>query len=434
MVKALRWFGRGRVLCEAEGVGLTAAVGHLLPGERALVEVGADGMLRNARVVEVLTSSPERVLPRCSQASICPGCSMQHVSVAERARYAQTLCSEVLERFGGVAWSPDAVRVVMGEEGGHRARTRLRVRRARGAAAGAGESAGEFSAGDFEVGMAQWPDSSLPFASLDVCVANAPLLREAAAAIRAAAATIIAGGDAELSVELELSSDAAADSGDAGAGADVLWVIASPPELADEFCRVLRDGLRVPPGMRVEVGHEDRAWTHANPSMQARLYGEALSLVDVAGKRVFDLTCGDGGFTLALARAGARVWASDRHWEAVQRCASNVAKAPELAGAIEVRGGDALAVLRGASRRGERVDIVVINPMREPVGEAVMQAVDGSEARAVLYLAPAPKAGAKDLGHLVARGWVLSSCLAVDLHPWTGQPMMVFCALRDALK
>lgn len=97
---------------------------------------------------------------------------------------------------------------------------------------------------------------------------------------------------------------------------------------------------------------------------------------------------------------------------------------------IETRGGDALAVLRGAKKRQEPVDLVVINPMREPVGEATMRAVHESGATELLYLAPAPKAGAKDLGVLGLLGWELKQCVAVDLHPWTGQLMMMaVCAL-----
>lgn len=424
-VEALRWFGRGRVLCEESTTGLTAPVRMLLPGERAVVEVGESGLLRDARLIDLLKSSAARATQTCTQAAICPGCSMQHVQRSERARYAQTLCSEVLARFGGWEIAQDEVRVVMGDEGGHRIRTGLRLR---------------WSPGEGEVttavGMAQWPDASLPLADFSRCEANHPALRAAADRLRF------------LEPELWASmAGALSGTGTLAPGAELslaltfvegrLLVDAEDAVVAQVVSAVLgasREAFLAPWGVEgVEVGDPDRAWTHANPSMQDRLYAEALSMVEVRGERVWDLTCGEGGFALALARAGAEVLASDRHWDAVQRCEANWARAASqeaISGSVVTRGGDALAVLRGAARREERAKIAVINPMREPLGEAVMEALDASCAKKLLYLAPAPKAGARDFSFLRSNGWVISSVAAVDLHPWTGQPMMVFCALR----
>lgn len=413
-VHALRWFGRGRVLCEALETGVTSPLLGFLPGEKGIVEVGADGMFRNGKVVELHEVSPHRVEPACSQFGRCPGCATQHVSREERARYAQTLCAEVLERFGDWPILPESVNVVMGEEGGHRERSRLRIRR-------------DVRVENFalEVGMAQWPDASLPFADFSVCVANHESLRWGAAALKGLPESLwldferagwVQSG--ETSVELELADGK-------------LLVIADDAEQASSLSTYL-SALEGAP-RAIEVGSPERAWSHANPSMQDRLYDHALSMVDVRGKTVWDLTCGEGGFSLAMARRGAKVFASDRHWEAVQRCTRAALENAEgfgAGGSVITRGGDALSVLKGSARRGEVPDIVVINPMREPLGEEVMEAVDASGAKFVLYLAPAPKAGSRDFFHLRSRRWTLGACSAVDLHPWTGQVMMVFCALR----
>lgn len=431
-VTASRWFGRGRSLVEEAETGFTAPIIGLLPGETATVSV-PDGLLRDA-VVEVLdpaTISAWRVSPTCDQAEVCPGCAMQWVSRDGRADYARTLVREVLERFGGFETRalPPLV-VEMGDEGGHRARTKFWLRArdtpedADGGAAAHGTTLPRGVAQTpvrAEAGMRRRGDAEAPLVDFARCVANAPELRLAVDVIRRveiSAAQWASWGETSPPLELDWSADTGL-SIDASA-----W----PPEAARALIDAIQAPLAAALQRPVSAADATRPWTPVNPAMHTRLYALVASWLQLDGRRVFDLTCGDGSLTFHFAREGAEVFASDRHWEAVQRTEARARVGGY--GRVHCRGGDALAVLAGARRRGEAVDLIVINPMREPVGEATMRAAAQSGAEELLYLAPAPKAGAKDLAILRDEGWTLQRVAAVDLHPWTGQLMMAALLAR----
>lgn len=455
-VEAWRWFGRGRVLAQELVTGFTAPVLGLLPNERAQLWI-EDGLLRDGTVLleSLENPSPWRVKPPCSQAAICPGCAMQHVSEEGRSDYARTLILEVLERFAGFA-SPPEPDIVMGVAGDHRVRTKVWLRRpafsaacslsnapdgdatqsafdgapGRGIASITSEEAGATaeSKRQWEVGMRQRGTMSAPLVDFSQCIANAPLLRQAVTWLQTLplmGSTWDAWNNESPSLELELVAHTLQIEADA-------WPMEQRTLLLEHMRVRAEESAAL---QSVELVQAERPWTHVNPSMQERLYDKALQSLDWAGKTVFDLTCGDGGLSFHLAAAGAQVFASDRHWPSVQRTAARAAfeaeRSPELP-TVQTRGGDALAVLTGAKKRGEKVDIVVINPMREPVGESTMHAVHESGATELFYLAPAPKAGAKDLATLASQGWMLTQCAAIDLHPWTGQLMMLAVLRRPA--
>jgi len=99
-------------------------------------------------------------------------------------------------------------------------------------------------------------------------------------------------------------------------------------------------------------------------------------------------------------------------------------------GNVTFAGGKAATVASRRAAAGERYGLVVLNPMREPLGEAVMRAVDVLATSTILYLAPAPVSGARDIAALPAR-WALARVAAVSLHPGTAAVMMAALLRRD---
>ncbi|MDX9741090.1 MAG: 23S rRNA (uracil(1939)-C(5))-methyltransferase RlmD [Gammaproteobacteria bacterium] len=83
--------------------GKVAFVAGGLPGER--VRIAFERSRRqydHARVVEVLSPSPDRVDPPCPHYGICGGCSLQHLDPEAQVAAKALLLREKLERFGGV--------------------------------------------------------------------------------------------------------------------------------------------------------------------------------------------------------------------------------------------------------------------------------------------------------------------------------------------
>ena len=89
-------------------------VRHALPGERVVVEVteGTDGdRFWRGDAVEVLTSSPDRVVAPCpfSGPGLCGGCDFQHVAVPAQRELKAAVVREQLVRLGRLPADSDLV-------------------------------------------------------------------------------------------------------------------------------------------------------------------------------------------------------------------------------------------------------------------------------------------------------------------------------------
>ncbi|WP_265497654.1 23S rRNA (uracil(1939)-C(5))-methyltransferase RlmD [Providencia rustigianii] len=115
---------------DAAGQGVTRLDGKavfiagLLPGEEAQIEITEDKRhFAKAKVIKRLSSSPQRVKPRCRYFNQCGGCQQQHIDIAlQRESKAQSL-QHLMRRETGV--TKPATPVISGEEYGYRRRARL---------------------------------------------------------------------------------------------------------------------------------------------------------------------------------------------------------------------------------------------------------------------------------------------------------------------
>ena len=90
--------------------GKTTFIEGALPGEEVLFQYTKQrGKFDEAKVVEILQASPDRVTPRCQHFGICGGCAMQHLSHAAQLNLKQKTLLDQLKHFGGV--EPESVTV-----------------------------------------------------------------------------------------------------------------------------------------------------------------------------------------------------------------------------------------------------------------------------------------------------------------------------------
>jgi 23S rRNA (uracil1939-C5)-methyltransferase len=82
-------------------------VPYALPGETVVVRL-TEEKRRHARaeLVDVLTSSPERVAPRCRHFGVCGGCHYQHMDYAAQLAAKQAILKEQLQRIAGIQDPP----------------------------------------------------------------------------------------------------------------------------------------------------------------------------------------------------------------------------------------------------------------------------------------------------------------------------------------
>jgi 23S rRNA (uracil1939-C5)-methyltransferase len=82
--------------------GRVVFVPGVLPGEEALVEITeAKKDFARARLLKVLSPSPDRVAPPCALAGVCGGCDWLHIDPAAQSRLKVELARDSLRRMAG---------------------------------------------------------------------------------------------------------------------------------------------------------------------------------------------------------------------------------------------------------------------------------------------------------------------------------------------
>ncbi len=104
-------------------------VSGALPGERVSVQQTARSKnFDEAKTLEVLTASPDRVTPRCPHFGVCSGCVLQHMAEGEQIKAKQRLLLDNLQRIGRVE-PRQVLSPLMGDAWGYRRKGRFSVRR-----------------------------------------------------------------------------------------------------------------------------------------------------------------------------------------------------------------------------------------------------------------------------------------------------------------
>lgn len=81
--------------------GMAVFVGGAAPGDFVRAQITRKkSSFAEARLLEVLEPGPERITPLCSHATYCGGCTWQHVSYAEQARFKRVHVRDHIHRIG----------------------------------------------------------------------------------------------------------------------------------------------------------------------------------------------------------------------------------------------------------------------------------------------------------------------------------------------
>lgn len=416
-VELLRWFSRDKCLACEEATGDTFLVRGGIPGERVTIAEHRHAWRTEREVVAVELAAPHRIAPACPHAPACTGCSLLHLPEAAEDDLLRLTITEVLARFAGLHLSPDRIEaIVPTRRGGTRVRARFAAR---------------FD-DQWLLGLRDAAGNLLP---LPDCRANHPAVQGALAAV-AALLQPLRDTLALTSVEVLL--------GDTGAAA-ILDATDHPslhhlPLPAGLVALGLRTGRGTPPTLlagawprTLPVGDEQagtviEGWQHPHPTAAATLFDWVAAQVGTVPS-LLDATCGAGSLTLRLAAQAGRITAVDAAWEAVQALQGAATRLGHSH--LEARGGKIETVAPRLLAQGLRFHTTLINPMRASLGPVAMQALANLTEQRLLYLAPAPRAGAEDIGLLVAAGWRATAIGFANYHPGTGHAMMAICLERD---
>lgn len=378
------------------------------PGDEVEVEVEEDHRsFAYARVTQVLTRGPVRREAPCPYLPRCGGCPWQHVTYAAQAAAKEASVRDLLARLGGI--DPSVVRPIVqaASEYGYRRRLSLRV---------ADREVGFLAAASHD--LVPVGHCLLGHERLDGAIALARAFVQALATCVNRIEVVATGDDDKVAIVAQADGEMAPS--DAEVGEELLRReprIAALVLRGKRFRRVWGDDR-----VRVPLVDGDEMWLRAGDFSQVSDHGNAelirLVLEHAAPAqhhRIADLYAGAGNLSLPLARRAGAVIAVERTPTSVEAARENARRLGITN--LELATGPTETVLRGWTKRGLRLDTVVLDPPRSGAAEATASLLALAPSR-IVYVSCNPSTLARDLKTL-SRGYRVELVQPIDIFPQT---------------
>jgi len=395
-----------------EGIGRHAGraifVPFALPGETVRVEIVEEKKnFARARLLEVLTPAPERIIPRCphhfslSQVSTplsritpraCGGCQLQHLDYPAQLKFKQQTVVEQLTRVGGLANPP--VHPTLPSPAPFNYRNHV-----------------QFSL-TLEGQLGFRAASSHQIIPIQECHLLEPMLIELFPRLHFESrpelerVTLRAGDEDEALIIFESDEDAPEVELDLPASVALLHSDGTTLTLAgsDYLLETIRGRT-----FKVSAGSFFQVNTlMAEPLVELVLNGLALT----GGETVLDLYCGVGLFSAFIASVAGRVIGIESFSPAVSDAAVNLDEFEN----IEIYEAEAEIVLPTLQTK---FDAVVLDPPRSGCAPEVVEALITSGAPRLIYVSCDPATLARDAKRLIAGGYRLEWAQPLDMFPQT---------------
>ena len=384
-------------------------VPYAIPGEQVRVEIIEDKeRWARARLLKVLTPSPDRVTPPCPHfgPDACGGCQWQHIAYPRQAELKQAIVADQLRRLGRIAEPPVADIIALADpestdeapaflDYGYRNHTQFAL------------------TAEGRVGYRR--GASHDVLAIDRCLLLDPRLDDLHAALDVAWPEL-SGVSLRVGVNTEqaliLFESAAAEAPELELDLPAACALLTPhglqpligePHLFEEVA-----------GLRYRISAQ--SFFQINTAGAAALVDTVLAYAALApADVVLDLYCGVGLFALALAETAAEVIGIESSPSACDDFACNVGDRQNVTlheGAVE-------QVLPALAGQGQRVDVAVLDPPRAGAGPETLQALASLGPRRIVYVSCDPATLARDAIHLAAAGYRLVEAQPVDMFPQT---------------
>ena len=386
--------------------GRVVFVPRTAPGDLVTAEPSADRKREmHARLLEVIEPSSGRVAPVCPHYERCGGCQWQHLDIETQLAAKEATLRETLARIGRIPRAEiPAIRTIPSPEPlRYRRRARLHV-----GASGRLGYMGRESHEVIEIDSCHLLSESLEALVLSL---SAALARWPQRSKLRTVEICEAAGRGAVWLELdELAGDPRAQ---------ITGLIGQVPAISGA---VVRQGNRW-----TEVGEvtlpdgegflRPDAFAQANRAANAALVGRALDqLAPQENDRALELYCGDGNFTVPLARLVSEVLAVEREGKSLSLLRRR-AKVAGL-GNLRILNEEAEPAVKRLRDKGDRFEVALLDPPRTGA-KALMDALAPLVTRRLVYVACDPAALARDVGMLRAHGYQLTDLAMADLFPQT---------------
>ena len=394
------------------------------PGDRARIRIVKEKRsFLEGELLDLPSPAHLRVAPACPLFGSCGGCNWQHLPYAEQLKQKSEIFGESLRRIGRVAGDCLLPAAASEQQYGYRSRIQLKLSRKGGAAA-----LGFFKGGSHEVVDA--PGG---------CAIAHPLLNLIAGEFRA-----LLPGLPELAAvnQIELAV------GDDGESVAVLHLDGKDPAPLSLALGAARGELPSVSGLFLRLGAKSRiekvfgveslsyripagffpgsrpmtlrfgrgGFSQVNYPQNLRLIRSVFDMAALTGsERVLDLYCGNGNISVPIAPFAARLVGVEGYAPSIDDAVANAAL--NGVGNASFQVSDAALAVRRLAARGERFDLVILDPPRsgaEAVGEIARLAP-----KSIVYVSCDPPTLSRDLALLGDQGYRVVGSQPVDMFPQT---------------
>ena len=161
-----------------------------------------------------------------------------------------------------------------------------------------------------------------------------------------------------------------------------------------------------------------QSFYQVNPVQTKKLYEKAISLAGLTGnERVLDAYCGIGTIGLIASRDAREVISVELNPDAVRDAVTN-AKRNQIKN-VSFYQNDAGAFMVSMAEKGEKADIVFMDPPRAGSDEAFLSSVVTLSPKKVVYVSCNPETLARDLRYLTKHGYKAEEAWGYDMFAWS---------------
>ncbi len=391
-----------------------------LPEELVTVRViGKSSRTAEGIVKDVLLTSTMRARPECAHASICGGCSLQHLPHHAQLQHKRKTLDELMNREGVPLKKTTTLPTLTGSTLGYRRRARLGVRWVTAKdrlLIGFRERASNLIA-DIEACPVLDPRIGTSLPRLESAIASLSIKD------RIPQIEVIVGDDTVAIIVRHLESLTENDCKRLSLlGKQTGWHVYLQPKGPDSVARLWpTDGTQFLTYRIGEFGLEYQFavtdFTQINAAINRAMIIQAMELLDLQGsERVLDLFCGIGNFTLAAATRCTEVVGVEVSDTMVERVLQN-ARHNSLEN-IRAVIFDLTHMVADQSWANETYDILIIDPPRSGAKE-VLEHLSFKQIKRILYVSCNPITLARDARMLVDRGYSMTHLGMLDMFPHT---------------
>ena len=422
----------GSGICRAEG--MAVFVPGTAVGDRCTVRIVK--VLRKyafGRLEKLLAPSPDRIAPDCPVAAQCGGCVYRHIRYEAELRIKTQRVRDALERIGGlqdfqmepILAAPDRCR--------YRNKCQLPI--------------GLSKDGALQLGF--YAVNSHRIVNTESCLLQPEAFDRAAAAFRR-----------WYAVSGESVYDEASHSGvlrhlymrrGEMSGEMMVCVVANGAALHEEalLVEMLREAVPEITGVLLNINREKtnvvlgktcrtlwgkdtitdtlcglafeiapHAFYQVNRTQAERLYGKAAEYAGLTGaETLLDLYCGTGTIGLSMAKNAKKLIGAEIVPAAVENARRNAER--NAIQNAEFLCADAAEAARILFERGEKPDVIVIDPPRKGCDSALIATIAAMRPKRVVYVSCDPATLARDLKLFGESGYKTETVTPADMFPGT---------------